>query len=264
MDVALVNLLEGRSPTPPPSAAGAGGRLRDLWLAGVPLERAAAAAGLTVAEAEHRLAALGYGLMPGPRTAFEVEPLRRLYVDERLSAAEVADRLGWTEHQVRGRLRRAGIQRPPRVAAEQVRGLYEAGRSVRAVAAELGVHQRDVWRHLAAAGVARRPRGAPGVALSRRPLERLYVRDGLSLAEVARRFDVTADVVARNLDRYGIPRRRPPLERAVLEGLYVDERLGIKAVSARLGVSAAKIRADLAHHGIPVRRPGRPPAGAAG
>jgi transposase-like protein len=84
------------------------------------------------------------------------------------------------------------------------------------------------------------------------------VRDGLLLAEVARRFDVTPDVVARNLDRHGIPRARPPLDRAVLARLYVDGRLGIKAIAARLGVSAAKVRADLAHHGIPVRRPGRP------
>ena len=65
MDVALLNLLEDRSPTPSP-AAGAARRLRDLWLAGMPLERAAAAAGLTVSEAEDRLTALGYALPPKP------------------------------------------------------------------------------------------------------------------------------------------------------------------------------------------------------
>ena len=135
--------------------------------------------------------------------------------------------------------------------------MYEEGSSIRAVAAELGIHQRDVWRHLRRAGVPLRPRGTPGAVLSRWELERLYLRDSLSLAEVARRFEVSPQVVARNLDRYGIPRRRPPLERATLQRLYVDERLGIRALSARLGVSAAKVRADLAHHGIPVRRPGR-------
>lgn len=76
--------------------------------------------------------------------------------------------------------------------------LYGAGRAIRAVAAELGMHQREVWRQLHLAGVDRRPRGTAGVVLSRRGLERLYVRDGLSVSEVARCFDVSADVVRRN------------------------------------------------------------------
>ena len=78
------------------------------------------------------------------------------------------------------------------------------------------------------------------------------------MAEVGRRFDVSGDVVARNLDRYDIPRRRPPIDRAVLEELYVEGRLGLRATADRLGVTEAKVRADLAHHGIPVRGPGRP------
>jgi len=78
MDVALLNLLEDRSPTAAPSMTGAARRLRDLWLAGMPLERAAPAAGLTVSEAEDRLTGLGYAPIPEPPT-FDVEALRRLY-----------------------------------------------------------------------------------------------------------------------------------------------------------------------------------------
>ena len=53
--------------------------------------------------------------------------------------------------------------------AEVVR-LYETGLSIRAVATEVGIHHRDVWRHLERTGVARRPRGTGGVVLSRREL----------------------------------------------------------------------------------------------
>jgi 4-alpha-glucanotransferase len=67
-------------------------------------------------------------------------------------------------------------------------------------------------------------------------------------------------VVARNLDRYGIPRDRPPIDRELLDDLYVEERAGVLAVAERLGVTEAKVRAGLAHHGIPIRRPGRPGA----
>ncbi len=59
----------------------------------------------------------------------------------------------------------------------------------------------------------RRPRTKPGVVLSKRQLERLYVRDGLTLKEVDLRFEAPADTVARKLDRYEIARRRPPLRR---------------------------------------------------
>jgi transposase-like protein len=138
--------------------------------------------------------------------------------------------------------------------------LYEASRSIRAVAAELGMHQREVWRQLHLARVGRRPRGTAGVVLSRRGLERLYVRDGLSVAEVARRFDVSKDVVKRNIARHGIPRRqrRAPLDRDTLHHLYVQERLGVRTVAARLGVSPDTVRAELARYRIPIRRPGRP------
>jgi hypothetical protein len=96
------------------------------------------------------------------------------------------------------------------------------------------------------------------VILSRRPLERLYVEERLSMTEVGRLFEVTHEVVARNLDRHGIPRLRPPLDRDTLEELYVNQRLGLRDVAARLGVTTT--RADLAHHGFPIRAPGRPPS----
>lgn len=176
----------------------------------------------------------------------------------------MAARLGLTEDQTWSRLRRAGINRgrtPQSVTDQKVGELYEAGLSIRAIAAELGIHYRNVWRHLHRAGVERWPRGTGGIVLSRRALERLYLDERLSLAEVARQFEVSPDVVARNLRRYGIARHRPPLERGELEELYVHQRLGLRAVAARLGVSEGQVRSGLARHGIAVRQPGRPGTG---
>ena len=83
---------------------------------------------------------------------------------------------------------------------------------------------------------------------------------GLSVAEVARRFEVAPDAVLRNLDRYALARRdrHAPLDRETIRRLYVTERLGVRAVAERLGVSADKVRADLARYRIPIRPPGRP------
>lgn len=86
---------------------------------------------------------------------------------------------------------------------------------------------------------------------------------GCRLAEVSRRFDVGLHVVARNLDRHGVPATVHPLERAVLEELYVKQGWGIRAVAARLGVSGARVRAGLPDHAAPIRPPGRPPGSGA-
>lgn len=230
-------------------------KFRDLWRGGMPLTRAAQHAGLTVGEAEAFLDATA---VDPPLESPTPDELRTLFIEEGLTAAQIAEQVGLTVRQVRRRLEKAGIRRPPRSDAGEVVRLYREGHSTRAVAALLGVHQSTVWRQLKTSGTPLRPVGTELTVLSRPALEQLHVRDGMALEEIAERFQVTPHVVARNLDRYGIPRRRPPLDRAVLDELYVHQRLGISAVAGRLEVSETRIRADLAHHGIPIRRPGRP------
>jgi hypothetical protein len=106
------------------------GILRDLWLGGVPLPRAAAAAGLTVKAAEQTLRSLGLApAVPGPNTR---------------------DRSGRAQSAPKRKRRRWSALRP-----EVVR-LDAEGRSIRAVATELGMHHREVWRQLQLAGVTRR------------------------------------------------------------------------------------------------------------
>ena len=238
MDVLLDELL--RQPTDPPiRLEGRTARiLRDLWLGGMPLPRAATAAGLTGQAAEQTLR--GLGLLPDQTCP---PPTRNEW-----------DHPGPTRSAPKRRRRTWSTLR------DDVVRLYGDGHTIRAIATEVGMHHREVWRQLDAAGVARRPRGTSGVVLSRSALERLYIKEQLSVAEVARRFEVSTEAVIRNLRSYGLPRRnrRAPLERDMLRHLYVDERLGVRAVAARLGVSPDKVRADLARYRIPIRPPGRP------
>jgi hypothetical protein len=222
----------------------------------MPLARAARQAGMTVDEAQALVAAPAPERFPGPPTA---DMLRGLYVDERLSAVQIARRVELSVHQVRHRLDKAGIRRPAPPGADEVVRLYREGQSTRAVAAALGLQQQKVWQLVKSSGTPRRPVGAKLTTLSRPALERLYVRDGLSLRETAERFGVTRHVVARNLDRYGIPRHQAVVvEPHVLQTLYVDAGLGTRAVAARLGLTEGQIRRSLARHAIPIRRPGRP------
>ena len=259
MDFTLLDQLEDHSPAPAVGDGQTVRRLRQLWLAGMPLARAAAAVRITYPEAEGWLSELGLPATAG-RKRVDVDLLRRLYVDEGLPVADIADRLGISEDLVRSRVSNARLRRVRTDHSAIVVRLYRRGQSIRVIAGTLDLHPRTVWRLLDEAGMERRPVGSLGRRLRKADLQRLYVRGGLSMAEVARRLDVHEDVVRRNLDRLGLPRRdrQVPVDRARLEQLYVVERLGVRAVAIRLGISASKVRRDLTAHGIPIRRPGRP------
>ncbi len=240
MDVLLAELF--REPVDPPvRPEGPTARiLRDLWLGGMPLPRAAMAAGLSPAAAEATLRNLGL-----IRSAPLGQPAELSEPDTDGPNGGDAPKRPWG--------RWSALR-------DEVVRLYREGRTIRAIATELGMHHREVWRQLEAAGMPRRARGTSGVVLSRSALERLYIREQRSVAEVARRFEVSTGAVVRNLRRYGLPRRdrHTPLDRSTLRRLYVDERLGVRAVAARLGVSPDKVRGELARYSIPIRRPGRP------
>ena len=45
-------------------------------------------------------------------------------------------------------------------------------------------------------------------SLDRHRLEKLYLRDGLSMVKIGKRYGVTATAVCSLLDEYDIPRRR--------------------------------------------------------
>ena len=138
--------------------------------------------------------------------------------------------------------------------------LYGQGHTIRGIAMDLDMHQREVWRQLEAVGVARRARGTSGVVLSRPALQRLYIQEQLSVAEVARRFEVThPGGRPEPAELRAAPAQPARTARPGHAAAPVRRRTARRAGgAARLRVSPDKVRADLARHGIPIRRPGRP------
>jgi transposase len=113
---------------------------------------------------------------------------------------------------------------------------------------------------------------APSVRSRRLPPEPLYhpgwlraryVRDVMTLQEVAAVVGVSRQVVARALERYGIPRRRPArrivrqelTDAAWLRRRYVDQRLTTVEIAAQLGVAPKTVNGALRRLGIAVRPP---------
>jgi plasmid maintenance system antidote protein VapI len=134
------------------------------------------------------------------------------------------------------------------------------GLTIRQVAAHLGLSNREVWRQLKNAGIPRRSVGVRGTVLDPEVLQELYVKERLSINQVAARLGVGRSVVERNLRTNSITRaRRQRLPKELLEELYIGRRLSAEAVAARVGVSKENVLADLRYWNLPRRRAGRGP-----
>jgi len=99
----------------------------------------------------------------------------------------------------------------PRGVRAELAKRYEAGATIRDLAAWSGAHRQTVVRHLVGAGVEMRPLG---LANEQAESARLLYLDGLTLVEVAARFDVAASTIRRCLLDAGVklrPQARRPL-----------------------------------------------------
>jgi transposase-like protein len=93
--------------------------------------------------------------------------------------------------------------------AEQLAAAYEAGASVKDLAAQWGIHRTTVAAQLRQAGVRLRGTGVPANCLD--DAVQLY-RDGWSCQRLAERYDCNATTVWKVLQQAGV-RLRAPWER---------------------------------------------------
>lgn len=217
---------------------------------------------------------------PGARRAPSLAPLTKelltqLYVVEGLSAAAVAAKVGGSDVRVLGALRRYGLPVRSRggrpevpVTDDQLAELYAVQRlSHEAIAARLGTTTNAVRVRVRAAGIRRTPLPRPKPpAPPKEVLEDLYLAQGLTVAQIARRYGTAPPKARRWLAEAGVPvaertsrTHRRVLPRDVLEDLYVGRDLSAEAVAAELGVPLAHVLRSLHDHGIPVRLGGLPP-----
>jgi transposase len=197
---------------------------------------------------------------PGPAV------LRRLYVDEGLTVAAVASRLGVAAGTAHKWLLTAGVPMRPPVSApptdvsddDIVRLYTSGGRTAAEIAGHLGCPTTTVYNRLQRLGVPRRP-ASP--RRSMRPaddeLRRLYSDEGLSLRQLAERFSVTRQAAHHWLVAAGIPRRPPAApehdpDQPTLIALYAEGWSGPQ-LARRFGWSTTTIYGRLDVAGVPRR-----------
>lgn len=182
--------------------------------------------------------------------------IRRLYEDEGWTGPEVARALACGTTTVYARLARLGVpRRPPawrggRPSADELRRLYEdCHLSLRQIGQRFSVTPQAVREWLIAAGIPRRPGGAPTPTVESGRLVELYSQ-GLSGPEVAARLGCSSATVYRRLAAAGIARRTGPA---------VDRQQLIEALAAGLsgpeiadtfGVSIAAVVRALHREGL--------------
>jgi transposase-like protein len=228
----------------------------------------ALAASIGIGERRVSAALRSVGVVPtsGRLTLLARRVLVDGYVRRGLSADALAGELGCSSQKVRDDLRRHGLTLRPTaqsapgldaIGEDGLRSLYvEEGLTLVEIAERVGCSPGAVGKRLRRAGVKMRPRGGP----ARPPdesdvverLRELYVEQGLSVLEVARRFGRSRDWVITRLERFGLPRRgwqkkpRLALPASKLRRLWVDEGRSLPEVAERFCVPADWVRAELA------------------
>lgn len=143
--------------------------------------------------------------------------LRRLYEQQRLTPAEIGERLGVSGRTIRVWLQQADIalrsrwerrrRHLPPADTELQRCYHTEGMTTAQLAARYGVSATTAKRWLHNAGIARRAPGRGGRAPSGEELRHLYQDDGLSTTQIALRHGVSQSTAHRWLRAAEIPLR---------------------------------------------------------
>jgi transposase len=163
--------------------------------------------------------------------------------------------------------KRRGLKPIPRPPAAELRRLYVTERhSLDTIGFHYGVSKWTVNGWLRKARIGRRQSGWAKMIPAER-LHALYVTEGLTIEQIARRERADPNTVWLALKYHHIPRRpqgrqvSPPPHTAELRRLYLVEQRSIRQLAGKFSVSYATMRNWLSAAGIPLRpRGGHGPA----
>ena len=196
----------------------------------------------------------------------EKETIRRLYVDEGLSARELAEAMGISKDKAVAKLYRYGIKKPLREPATEgmLRRMYlNEGLTAEEIARRTGFATGTIRVYLTQYGIKRGPANGRGgyrecVRPEKEELERLAA-EGLHITEIARRYGVAKNTASQWVKKYGISIRRGSRNpgREALKGMLASG-MSTKQIAGKYGVTRKTVGEWLRKEGIQAKR-GRPP-----
>jgi len=151
--------------------------------------------------------------------------VRELYESQELSVVEIAERLGCKPSTLYQKMKQWEIERRPRSEAlrikraknpdtlvhipeDELKHLYEVLQLSSAEIAEIyGCSVGTVHNRLHQYAIPLRSPGRVPVKISKQELEELYMRQGLSLRQIAKRYGCDHSTIRNKLAEYGLERR---------------------------------------------------------
>ena len=239
--------------------------LPDLVRAGLTTAQIAAQVGRSSTTVLQALRAAGLRARQPRKPLPDPALLRRLYVDQQHSIAEIAERLGVPPRRISRALAAADIprrpahtrRRVPSISATELRRLYQVEHlSIAAIAHHLGCSDHMVRNALRAHDIPVRTGQdhPPTPRISAATLRRLYVRERRDDAEIAARCAVPTDRIRQLRRRLGIhrpavnpPHPAPPASPTprTLARLYQRQGMTLAQIAHRYHTSSPRVRAWL-------------------
>ena len=203
------------------------------------------------------------------RTDIPCDELRKKYLDEGKSEADIAKEYGCGTSSIGRRRTECGIparrgasavqiKRRVSIDRETLEQLYiTKGMSEKEIGAIVGHDPRTVRQRLRDHGIPSRKRQMPRDRISPETLRRMYATDRRSIASISREFECTEQVISDLLIEYGIEKRRSHLDgmltKEFLTEMYVDKTMSAKEIAKMVGCGASAVYRRIHRHGIPTR-----------
>lgn len=203
------------------------------------------------------------------RADIPCDELRKKYLDEGKSEADIAKEYGCGKSSVGRRRAECGIparrgssavqiKRRVSIDRETLEQLYVTkGMSEKEIGAITGHDPRTVRQRLRDHGMPLRKRRTPRDRISPETLRRMYATDRRSIASISREFECDAQVISDLLIEYGIEKRRNRLDgiltKEFLTEMYVGKTMSAKEIAKIVGCGAAAVYGRIHRHGIPTR-----------
>jgi DNA-binding CsgD family transcriptional regulator len=171
--------------------------------------------GLAPSTVRYRSIKYGIKLRPQPgsrRINLNKSVLKKLCVKEGRSSKEVAEMLSCSPLTVLARCKEYGI--PLRI--KRTEGLSKAllqkmyvkeGKTLREIAKIQGCSFEPVRKRCKQFGIPLRKPGSKKVKIDESTLRRLYVKEGKSMAEIAKAFNCVASTVSKKVKQFGLKKR---------------------------------------------------------
>ena len=192
-----------------------------------------------------------------------------MYLEQHMTANDIAAALGFSSASINNRLAEFGIRLNGRrnclgVPLEEVRQLYSVeGRPMGEIADSFGCSRKVIRRIVAKAGLIK-----PGsdeakpdhrITLGEDELRELYLVRGQSDMRIAREHGVCNLTVANWRRKYGIRRDHQPnyidLSSDELKRLYVDEKWTMERMAEHFGCGESTVRAHIIRDGLAIDAP---------